>query len=214
MHAVDVHNLRFGYGDQLVVNVDRFTLEQGKSVAVIGPSGCGKTSFMHLLAGLLTPDAGRIELLGEDLTALQGAALDRFRGRTIGLVLQRFHLLRALSVRQNIALASKLAGTGSKPAGLDELLRRLNLMEVVNHKPAMLSFGQAQRTAIARALVHRPRIVLADEPTSGLDDENAASAIDLLKRAVADSGAALLVVTHDQRIRGSLDADFDFRAPA
>lgn len=214
MNAVEVEHLRFGYGDQLAVDIDHFALEQGQSVAVLGPSGCGKTSFLHLLAGLLRPLSGKIQLLGQDLSELQGAEMDRFRGRSIGLVLQRFHLIRALSVRDNVLLAGKLSRCDADGDAVDALLQRLNIGAVAHHKPHMLSQGQAQRAAIARALVHKPPIVMADEPTSALDDEHAAEAIELLRDAVAQSGATLIVVTHDQRIRGVLDRDFDFGKPA
>lgn len=214
MNAVEVENLRFGYGDQLTVDIDRFALEQGQSVAVIGPSGCGKTSFLHLLAGLLRPQSGSVRLLGQDLAELQGASMDRFRGKNIGLVLQRFHLIKALTVRENVLLAGKLSRAKAGGDALDALLTRLNIDAVAQHKPSMLSQGQAQRAAIARALVHQPPIVMADEPTSALDDEHAAEAIGLLRDAVSEAGATLIVVTHDQRIRGALDRDFDFGVSA
>ncbi|MEM6809626.1 MAG: ATP-binding cassette domain-containing protein [Pseudomonadota bacterium] len=210
MNAVEVEDLRFGYGDQLTVDIDQFTLEQGQSVAVIGPSGCGKTSFLHLLAGLLRPQSGSVHLLGQDLAELRGASMDRFRGKNIGLVLQRFHLIKALTVRENVLLAGKLSRAKAGGDTVDALLQRLNIDAVAQHKPSMLSQGQAQRAAIARALVHKPPIVMADEPTSALDDEHATEAIGLLRDAVSEAGATLIVVTHDQRVRGMLDRDFDF----
>lgn len=214
MNAVEVDDLKFGYGSALTVDIDHFALEQGQSISVIGPSGCGKTSFLHLLAGLLRPQTGTVRILGQDLAALRGADMDRFRGRSMGLVLQRFHLIRALSVRENVLLAAKLSRADSARDAVPALLQRLNIDAVADHKPSMLSQGQAQRAAIARALVHQPPIVMADEPTSALDDDHAAEAIGLLRDAVAESGATLIVVTHDQRIRGVLDRDFDFGAPA
>ncbi len=210
--AVDVRKLSFGYGDKAVVDVERCTLEQGASMAVIGPSGCGKTTFLHLLAGLLQPDSGNIRLMGQDLSELRGAALDRFRGRNIGLVFQRFHLMQALSVRSNIQLAAKLARRNDS-ADIDALCARLGLSKLGRYKPSMLSQGQAQRVAIARALVHRPPIIMADEPTSALDDDNAQQVIALLKETASAANAALLVVTHDQRVRGLLDSELEMQAP-
>ncbi len=183
-------------------------------MAVIGPSGCGKTTFLHLLAGLLRPAGGTIRLMGQDLSELRGAALDRYRGRHIGLVFQQFHLMRALNVRGNLQLAAKLARCSVSNDDLDALCRRLGLDGLEHHKPSMLSQGQAQRVAIARALVHRPPIIMADEPTSALDDDNARQVIDLLKETAAAADAALLVVTHDQRVRGLLDSELELRAPA
>ncbi|MDJ0918831.1 MAG: ATP-binding cassette domain-containing protein [Woeseiaceae bacterium] len=212
--AVDVTDLSFGFGDRPVVEVARCELKQGASMAVIGPSGCGKTTFLHLLAGLLRPAGGTIRLMGQDLSELRGAALDRYRGRHIGLVFQQFHLMRALNVRGNLQLAAKLARCSVSNDDLDALCRRLGLDGLEHHKPSMLSQGQAQRVAIARALVHRPPIIMADEPTSALDDDNARQVIDLLKETAAAADAALLVVTHDQRVRGLLDSELELRAPA
>ena len=214
MHAIQVENVRFQYADEPGVAVDRFELEIGRSVAVLGPSGCGKSTFLHLLAGLLSPNAGAIRLLDQDLASMNAAAADRFRGANLGLVMQRLHLIKALTVRENIQLAIKLGRSNAPASTIDALLERLDLANVAHQKPSTLSQGQAQRTAIARALVNSPRIVLADEPPSALDDANAAEAIALLKAVVADSGAALLVVTHDQRVRGALDYDFDFPVPS
>ncbi len=212
--AVEITDLSFAYGDRPVVELAHCVLEQGANLAVIGPSGCGKSTFLHLLAGLLRPDSGRIRLMGQDLSQLRGAALDRFRGRQIGLVFQQFHLMRALNVRANIQLAAKLARSDVDDDELLALCGRLGLTDLLYHKPSMLSQGQAQRVAIARALVHRPSIIMADEPTSALDDSNANTVIALLKETAAAAGAALLVVTHDQRVRGLLDAELDMRAPA
>lgn len=212
--AIDVTDLSFRYDDAPVVNMERFQLDRGRSIAVIGPSGCGKTTFLHLLAGLIQPARGTVRILGEDITRLKARPLDRFRGKKIGLVFQRFHLLPALNVRDNILLAQRLAGTRIEPARVAELLDQLNLGGLENHKPSTLSHGQAQRVAIARALAHRPPLILADEPTSALDDGHAAQALDLLKNAAQAVGAALLIVTHDSRVRGRLEVEFEMEAPA
>lgn len=212
--AIDVTDLSFSYGDRRVVDLGRFELAKGASLAVIGPSGCGKTTLLHLLAGLIRPDTGRIHVLGQDLSELSDTALDRFRGRSIGLVFQRFHLLPALNVRENALLAMKLARSKPDREKVEELFHRLGLEGLERHKPSMLSQGQAQRVAIARALVHGPPIVMADEPTSALDDGNAAEVIELLRESVAAAGAALLVVTHDQRVRGLLDSEHELTVSA
>lgn len=210
--AIEVTDLRFAYGSQAVVNIERCHLARGDSLAVIGPSGCGKTTFLHLLAGLIRPSAGLIQILGQDLSAMRGAELDRFRGQHIGLVFQRFHLLPALTVRDNVLLAQRLARVPIERAQVEALFDRLNLTGLEHLKPSMLSQGQAQRVAIARALVHGPRLVMADEPTSALDDQHAEQALALLKESVQAVGAALLVVTHDQRVRGHLDREFEMGA--
>lgn len=206
---IEVTDLCFSYGARTVVSVPRFQLAPGERVAVMGPSGCGKTTLLHLLAGLLRPHAGVIRIHGQDLARLEGVGLDRFRGRHIGLVFQRFHLLPALTVRENILLAQRLSRAPVRPGHLEALLERLDLAPVAHQRPSMLSVGQAQRVAIARALVHAPMLVMADEPTSALDDLRAAQALDLLKASTEAIGASLLVVTHDRRVDGALDRRFE-----
>ena len=179
---------------------------------VLGPSGCGKTTFLHLLAGLLKPTSGNVEILGDDITRMGGAQLDRFRGQHIGMVFQRLLLMPALTVRQNIELAQRLSRKPRDTTRIDALLDQLGIAELSNQKPRTLSQGQAQRVAIARALVHGPAVVLADEPTSALDDDHALAALELLRESATDAGAALLIVTHDQRVRGRLDRELDMAA--
>jgi len=212
--AIDAADLDFSYRDRAVVSMERCQLERGRSMAVIGPSGCGKTTFLHLLAGLIRPGAGTVRILGQDLAELSGAKLDRFRGRNIGLVFQRFHLLPALNVRDNVLLAQRLSGGRVDAGRVTTLLEQLDLGGLEHHKPSMLSQGQAQRVAIARALVHSPELIMADEPTSALDDQHAERALALLRSSAQTVGAALLVVTHDQRVRGSLDSEFEMQVPA
>ncbi len=207
--VIDVFDLVFRYGEHEAVNLERFQVSAGESVAVIGPSGCGKTTFLHLLAGLLQPTAGNIRILGREITKMSGAEIDRFRGQRLGMVFQRLLLMSALTVHQNIALAQRLARKPGDKSRIDTLLQQLGVAELAHRKPRMLSQGQAQRVAIARALVHGPAIVLADEPTSSLDDDHAGAALKLLRDSARAAGAALLVVTHDQRIRGQLDREFD-----
>ncbi len=205
--VLDVEDLRFNYGDKQIVDLSRCTLAAGDSLAVIGPSGCGKTTFMHLLAGLLSPSSGSINVLGRDISSLGQGELDRFRGQHMGMVFQRLFLLPALTVRQNIRLAQQMARQPSDEKRIDQLIRELGLEGLENQKPRTLSQGQAQRVAIARALVHSPALILADEPTSALDDEHAEASLDLLKRSAARVNAGLLVVTHDERVRGQLGGE-------
>ena len=203
-----MRDLHFAYARQTVLRLDRFRLGRSENTAVIGPSGCGKSTFVHLLAGLLSPDAGTVRVLGQDLAALGEAERDRFRGRHIGFVFQRLHLLPALTVRENLALAQRLARRERGPRRIDALLERLGLASMAGRKPRALSHGQAQRAAIARALVHEPELVIADEPTSALDDGHAHDVLALIREVTAGASAALLIVTHDHRVRGHLDGEF------
>jgi ABC-type lipoprotein export system ATPase subunit len=205
--ALQVADLSFAYGAQPLLSLPSLDLPAGSSCALIGPSGCGKTTLLHLIAGLLPPQRGRIVVAGKALTELGGAALDRFRGRHIGIVFQRLHLLPALTVLENLQLAQRFAGVQRDAAAARALLDALAIGALAPVRPATLSQGQAQRVAIARALVHRPRLLLADEPTSNLDDDNARRALDLLCEQAWAIGAALLLVTHDHRVRGRLERE-------
>jgi len=213
-YAVEIQDLRFGYGDQAVLALRHYTLDTGASAAVIGPSGSGKTTLVQLLAGLLTPDRGSIRILGQDLGALSESRRDRFRGRHIGFVFQQLHLMPALTVEQNLALARQLAGHPPDPDRLAALLEHLGLGALGGRRPRALSHGQAQRVAIARALVHAPELLIADEPTSALDDANAEAVLDLLVESAAAFGAALIVVTHDRRVRGRLARELSLERAA
>lgn len=206
--ALCVHDLAFGYaGERPLLELARFQLDQGRSALVLGPSGSGKTTLLHLIAGLLRPQHGEIAVAGQALGLLRGSALDRFRGRSIGLVFQRLHLLPALSVLDNLLLAQRLAGARADAARARELLAALGIEALADLRPTRISQGQAQRAAIARALVHQPPLILADEPTSSLDDGNAERAIDLLQRRAQAIGASLIVVTHDRRLRDRFDRE-------
>lgn len=207
--VIDINALSFRHSARAVVSIGQFRLDAGESMAVIGPSGCGKTTFLHLLAGLLRPSSGVVRILGQEISSMRGSELDRFRGRQIGMVFQRLFLMPALTVYQNVELAQKLARKPRDRGRVENLIEQLGLAACAHQKPRTLSLGQAQRVAIARALVHRPALVLADEPTSALDDEHARQALRLLQASTAAEGAALLVVTHDQRVRGQLDREFE-----
>ena len=211
--AVDVKNLRFSYDNEILINLASLSVQRGESMALLGASGCGKTTLLHLLAGLLTPSSGSIALFGSSLTEMRETERVRFRGRHIGLVFQRLHLLPALSVRENIMLTLRLARLPPDKLRVDKLLDQLHLTDLAMRKPDRLSQGQAQRVAIARAVVHRPKLLIADEPTSALDDKNAEDAIAMLRESASSAGATLLVVTHDQRVRGSLDREFEMPVP-
>lgn len=206
---LEVSRVRRTYAGQLAVAVDEWTAGAGEQWLVHGPSGCGKTTLLHLVAGLLRPDSGEVRIAGQALSALGGGARDRFRGRHIGVVFQRLHLIPALTVRRNLALARSLAGLAPAPERIDALLGELGLAGKGAARPHALSRGEAQRAALARALVNGPKLVLADEPTSSLDDDNAARALALLRDRAEAHGALLVVASHDRRIAGALGRRLD-----
>jgi putative ABC transport system ATP-binding protein len=212
--ALQIKNLRHAYGEKTALTLPGFELGQDEHAVVIGPSGCGKSSLLHIVAGLLTPAEGDVRVCGQDLRELSAAERDRLRGDRLGIVLQQLHLLPALTVLENLLLAQKFARTRPDRDHACALLTQLGVGDKAQAHPSALSQGEAQRVAIARAVVHRPRLVLADEPTSSLDDANARRVIDLLVSQARSCGAALLVVTHDARIRGSFARELQLGAAA
>lgn len=168
---------------------------------MLGPSGCGKTTLLSVLAGLLRPSDGTVRIEGQDFYSLPPSTRDRLRGQNFGFVFQTLHLLPSLTLAQNVALAADMAGVKPEPGRLDALLNSLGLTDRSHRKPNALSQGEQQRAAIARAVLLRPRIIVADEPTSALDDANAMAVMDLLEQQAQDTGAALLIATHDNRIK-------------
>ena len=193
--------IRHSYGAREALALERFEAAQGEHWLVLGDSGSGKTTFLNLVAGLLAPSEGAIEVGGQSLASLKGSELDRWRGRNVGIVPQKLHLVSSLSVLQNLILAPYLAGLLCDESRARELLGNLSLKDRASAKPHELSHGQAQRVAIARAVMNRPKLLLADEPTANLDDANCVQALDLLQNQARECGATLIVATHDQRAK-------------
>jgi len=199
---LEIRGLRHDYAGHTVLAVPEWDVADGEASLVLGPSGSGKSTLLGVVSGLLKPTAGHVRVAGEDVTALAPAARDAFRARHVGLVLQTLHLIGVLSVRENLRLAQRLAAGRHDDARVDAALEGLGLAALAGRRARELSVGEAQRVAIARAVVNRPSLILADEPTSALDDANCARAIDLLAAQAKACGAALVVATHDHRIRG------------
>ncbi|RXK86022.1 ABC transporter ATP-binding protein [Filimonas effusa] len=169
----------------------------GETLLVTGMSGSGKSTLLHLLGSLLSPSSGTIWLNGTELTALKAAKADRFRKENIGIVFQKAHFIKALSVKDNL----RLAAHGSNGNDANRLMQELGIADLKHRAPATLSQGEQQRAAVARALINRPSLLLADEPTSNLDDHNAAQVIRLLQQQALAVAAALVIVTHDFRLK-------------
>jgi len=203
-----IRNLRHAYDGAEVLDVPDWQVGQGSQWLVLGPSGSGKTTLLHALAGILRPTAGSVSVAGQDLGALSGRALDRFRGRHVGIVLQRLHLMTSLSVLDNLLLAQYLAGLPQDRGRALEVLGGLDLAGKSGAYPHELSFGQAQRVAVARAVVNRPKLLLADEPTSNLDDARCFQALELLQNQARACDATLVIATHDQRVKSRMPDQF------
>ncbi|HEY9100844.1 ABC transporter ATP-binding protein [Chitinimonas sp.] len=185
-----------------------WSLAQGGRAVLVGPSGSGKTTLLSLLGGLLRPSAGKVSLAGQDLGALPPGKLDAFRGRQVGFVPQRPHLIASLTVADNLRLAQYLAHLPQDSQRIEAVLHELGLAGLGNRKPHQLSQGQAQRVAIGRAVVNRPALLLADEPTASLDDDAAEAVVSLLQKVADEAGACLLVASHDSRVKDRFETRF------
>jgi putative ABC transport system ATP-binding protein len=177
----------------------------GERVAVVGPSGCGKSSLIAVAAGLERPTSGRVWLLGEDLADLGEDGRARLRRGRVSLVFQSFHLLPNMTAEENVAAPLEIAGEAGAAATARDWLRRVGLAHRSRHYPRQLSGGEQQRVALARALAVRPRLLFADEPTGNLDAANAAAVADLMFALVAETQAALVLVTHDPALAARAD---------
>lgn len=199
---LEATSLKFAHPGQETLAFPDIQVDAGEALLVLGKSGSGKTTLLHLLAGLLQPNQGQIHLDGIQLSSLSGQKLDLFRGKNIGIVFQKPHLIAALSVRQNLELTHFFSKKNGQQ--IDLLLEDLGIAHKANSSVLTLSEGEAQRVSIARALANHPKLILADEPTSSLDDENAEKVIHLLLEQAAKIGAALILVTHDQRVKNQV----------
>lgn len=202
--ALEISSLQFRYLPQgeLVVDVPALTLARGEQLLLTGGSGTGKSTLLSLIAGLMDPTAGRINLAGRNIHALKGAARDEYRGRHLGMIFQTFNLLHGFSALENVMVAlmfSDVPRSVHRPRA-EALLKHLGI-ERIDAPPHELSVGQQQRVAVARAVVTKPALVLADEPTASLDPENAVSAIELIQQVCRENGAALLCVSHDPTMK-------------
>lgn len=213
--ALQLHEVsrRYRAGDRLVSVIDALDLriDRAERVAIMGASGSGKSTLLNLAAGMDRPDEGRVEVLGEALENLAEPALTHFRARHIGLVFQDFNLIDSLDVRENIELPLWLNGMDSEGGRIAELAETLGIASLLERMPDQLSGGEKQRAAIARALVHGPDLLLADEPTGSLDETAAGRVLDLFDRVTAESGCALVLVTHNPEAAAFCDRRLDLR---
>src|SRR5579872_863279 len=197
---MDAVSKRFRRGRETVLAVDGVDLvvDEGEFVSMVGPSGSGKSTLLHLAGGLDSPDGGTVWLGGQDVASLSKAGLARLRRREVGFVFQFFQLIPNLTLSENVALPLLLDGVRRTDARVSELMERVGLADRASHLPAECSGGEMQRAAVARALVNRPRLILADEPTGNLDSVTGESILDVLGQQVAVEGAALVMVTHNE----------------
>jgi lipoprotein-releasing system ATP-binding protein len=192
-------SIAFHYDIQQPFQIPDISLAQGEQLLILGKSGSGKTTILNIIGGLLKPHSGQVLIDGTSIYDLRGSQLDKFRGKNIGIIFQKPHILAPLTVEENLGIANYFAGHKGKKN--QALLEELGIAHKSKSKVTTLSEGEAQRVSIARALANGPKLILADEPTASLDDANAAIVIDLLRQQAIKNKAALVIVTHDQRVK-------------
>lgn len=200
---LSTHSLKFSYNANRNFSFPDFQCEAGNSLLILGESGKGKTTLLHLLAGFIRPNSGEVLVDGQRLQDLSASALDLFRGQRMGMVFQSSHFVRSLNVEENLAMARMFARKSKSDSKklINDTLSRLHLGDRLKDYPHKMSIGEQQRVAIARAVINQPKVLLADEPTSALDDKNCFEVLDLLEEQAKLSDAALVLVTHDKRLK-------------
>ncbi|MAP16929.1 MAG: ABC transporter [Verrucomicrobiales bacterium] len=182
-------------------NIDLFSSE---FVSLTGPSGCGKTTILMIIGCLLKPDHGTVEIDGLDIYSMNSSRIAEQRSKKIGFIYQDFKLIPYLTIKENILCSSLINDVGNLEDKANDLILRLGLIHRVNHRPEQLSAGEKQRTAIARALLMEPKLIIADEPTGNLDKKNSSLVIEALKH-YSDEGACVIMVSHDEDVKKSSD---------
>lgn len=188
-----------------ILDIPHFELAAGEQMVLAGDSGCGKTTLLHVIAGISTPDSGRVEVDGLDITVLAEAGRDRFRAERIGYVFQTFNLLPGFSAVENVLLGMSFVSGRADPQRARQLLDRVGLGHRLEHRPAMLSVGEQQRVSVARALANRPKLLLADEPTANVDSRHQQQIVDLLRESCREEQVAMLLVTHSPEVAGQFE---------
>ena len=205
---ISIKDLKYGYSPKRKISFRDLSIGQGESWLLLGESGSGKTTLLHLLGGLLKSQEGIIQVNENDITKLSETNLDHFRGKHVGFVFQKNHLINALTVEKNLLLASFLAGMNQDIKRVNEVLEQLGLLDKKKSKIWELSQGQTQRVAIARAVLNKPTVILADEPTSALDDRTCNDVIEMLLDVCFQNNATLVIATHDQRLKSRVPKQF------
>ncbi|HEY9731298.1 MAG TPA: ABC transporter ATP-binding protein [Drouetiella sp.] len=203
------------YGDHHVNAVKDVSLDfmHGEFVALMGPSGCGKSTLLNLMGGIDTPSAGQVWFDGQDLTSLSDEQTTRVRGTRFGFIFQFFNLLSTLTVLENVSLPLELVGRDERQCRklATDMLSRVGLEKRVDFYPSQLSGGEMQRTAIARALIHSPSLILADEPTGNLDSENGVAVLELLRSVNTEFKPTIIMATHSQEAANYADRIIEVR---
>lgn len=188
-----------------VLDITEFHVSAGEQMVLMGHSGCGKTTLLHVIAGISRPDEGRVRIDEWDITLMTEAECDRFRAERIGYVFQTFNLLPGFTALENVLLAMRFTRRRADRGRARQLLKRVGLEHRMSHRPPMLSVGEQQRVAVARALANKPRLILADEPTANVDSGHQQQILDLIRDTCREEEIALVLVTHSPDVANQFD---------
>lgn len=202
-------DISYAYPNSSEIKFPNAVIENGSENLIIGPSGCGKSTLMNIIAGLIEPDRGSVFFDNEDIFSLNIAQRDKFRGQKMGIIFQSAHFMQSLTLQENMRLSQKLGKAKKGSAEIDRVLEMVGLEKHVKKKLSEMSVGEQQRASIARAVLSEPSVILADEPTSALDDKNCMSVLNLLRSIAKEYDSSLLIITHDQRLKGEVESKIE-----
>lgn len=204
---IQLRDIRKNYGDLKVIKGISLDINYGEIAAIVGPSGAGKTTLLQIMGTLDRPDSGSVLYDGTNVMNMKDSLLSKFRNQNIGFVFQFHRLLPEFTLLENVAIPALINGTPRKQAfeRAEELINYMGLKERASHKPSELSGGECQRTAVARALVNRPKVILADEPSGSLDSKNRKELHSLFFNLRRDTGVTFIIVTHDESLADNCD---------
>lgn len=197
------------YNDTQQISFKDWQINDGEQWLLLGESGSGKTTLLHILSGILKPKQGEVQISDTSIYQLSSKKIDQFRGRHIGIVFQRPHLIKSLTIGENLVMAQSFANLPENHDRVNEVLKSLDILHKKNEYPSALSQGQLQRVSIARAVINKPALLIADEPTSSLDDKNAKAVLELLMQQSGLNQATLVVATHDKRVKDAFTHTYD-----
>jgi putative ABC transport system ATP-binding protein len=208
---IAIKSVAHSYNDATRISFNDWEINNGDQWLLLGESGSGKTTLLHILTGILKPDEGEVMINDTAVYSLSAKKLDQFRGRNIGIIFQRPHLIKSLTITENLVMAQSFAGLPEDLNRVNEVLESLGIAAKKNVYPNELSQGQLQRVSIARAVINKPALLIADEPTSSLDDKNAAAVLELLLQQSGLNQATMIVATHDKRVKDAFTNTYELR---
>lgn len=206
---ISIQSLAHEYNSGYRVSFKDWSVKEGEKWLLLGESGSGKTTLLHIITGILKPKQGSVTVKGTSVYGLSSKNLDQFRGRNIGIVFQRPHLIKSLTIAENLQIAQTFASLPKDEHRIHEVLDSLGIAGKKNNYPEELSQGQLQRVSIARAVINKPALLIADEPTSSLDDKNAMAVLEMLLSQSDLNNSTLIIATHDKRVKTAFTKTYE-----